>query len=520
MDGLISSLQYSNSNTRFTSFQNEKNEDGKANKNNAKNAQQNVLNTDREGNHLTVTDREGNHLTVVTDRGGNGKQDPQSSQQDFATNGINTTQFGNILGETIATEAIVNKALEIAQSIRNAMNAFGLEATLREGGFEESSVSKSMQNLHLQFYGMLVSGSTAQQAQQVVNVNIAFSTSFIETNFSSSSFSFSANSTNSFNFSLSNTQVQAQITTQNALTNVSLVDPLVIDLGGDGVELSTDHFEFDLDSDGESDQISRPKGNSGFLALDKNGDGKINNGNELFGAKTGDGFKDLAAYDSNNDNKIDKNDPIYDKLRIWKPTAQGNGKLIGLGEVGIGTIYLNAHNNEQLFQSQSGEILGVQRKTAQYERTDGSTGRIHHIDLAKRNNQNEQKEDLTQKQKGMAAYKQSQGELERLRFLNNAPQEDSALSKHYDKMMQLNKNNLGLLGINKEDIAQKIEAIKNGNIDEYDIAMIKLDALLSNKQHNGLASLLNQIIFDNQLGTINQTFFQYEALLKAQKLLG
>ena len=61
-------------------------------------------------------------------------------------------------------------------------------------------------------------------------------------------------------------------------------------------ELSDQTFYFDLDADGKEEEISVLNG-SGYLALDKNGDGVINDGSELFGTKNGDGFADLARYD-------------------------------------------------------------------------------------------------------------------------------------------------------------------------------------------------------------------------------
>ncbi len=72
-------------------------------------------------------------------------------------------------------------------------------------------------------------------------------------------------------------------------------DPLVINLDTDIATVSDQKFYFDLDSDGKKEKISFAGEGSGFLALDKNGDGKINDGSELFGTKSGDGFRDLAA---------------------------------------------------------------------------------------------------------------------------------------------------------------------------------------------------------------------------------
>ena len=57
------------------------------------------------------------------------------------------------------------------------------------------------------------------------------------------------------------------------LVSFRLVDPLVITLSGELPSLEARTFSFDIDSDGELDQISRLKSGSGFLALDKNGNG-------------------------------------------------------------------------------------------------------------------------------------------------------------------------------------------------------------------------------------------------------
>ena len=68
------------------------------------------------------------------------------------------------------------------------------------------------------------------------------------------------------------------------------------------------NFSFDLDSDGVKEDIPMIRPGSGFLALDLNKDGIINNGNELFGPHTGDGFVELSSYDKDTNNWIDEND--------------------------------------------------------------------------------------------------------------------------------------------------------------------------------------------------------------------
>ena len=93
----------------------------------------------------------------------------------------------------------------------------------------------------------------------------------------------------------------------------SMCDPLVINLDTNIAGVSDQKFLFDIDADGVLDNISSLNAGSGYLALDLNGDGVINDGSELFGTKSGDGFKDLAKYDLDGNGWIDEADPIWSK---------------------------------------------------------------------------------------------------------------------------------------------------------------------------------------------------------------
>jgi len=110
-------------------------------------------------------------------------------------------------------------------------------------------------------------------------------------------------------------------------------DPLVVNFGGAPARLTGAKISFDLNSDGAPENVSFVARGSGFLALDSNGDGKVNDGRELFGPQTGNGFGELAAYDSDNNGWIDQRDPVFAKLRIW--TVNG---LESLSDKGIGAI--------------------------------------------------------------------------------------------------------------------------------------------------------------------------------------
>lgn len=171
---------------------------------------------------------------------------------------------------------------------------------------------------------------------------------------------------------------------QKNRTNISLAslyDPLVISLDGGMPNLSSSKFAFDIDSDGKSDQISLLKNGSGFLALDRNSNGKIDDGGELFGTKSGDGFGDLSKYDDDDNGWIDSNDAIFDKLRIWSKTSNKD-ELLALGEVGIGAIFLGNTQTPFSLKSESNELLGEMRKSGMVLFENFKAGVISHIDMA------------------------------------------------------------------------------------------------------------------------------------------
>lgn len=170
----------------------------------------------------------------------------------------------------------------------------------------------------------------------------------------------------------------------------ALYDPLVINLNTDVTELSDQTFYFDLDADGEEEEISMLKG-SGYLALDKNGDGVINDGSELFGTKNGDGFADLARYDEDGNGWIDENDSIWSKLKIWCKDENGNDVLYKLSDQGVGAICLENVSTDFTMQgdrkAQDGTMNAnatnaVIRKTGIFLYENGNVGTVQHVDMA------------------------------------------------------------------------------------------------------------------------------------------
>ena len=131
--------------------------------------------------------------------------------------------------------------------------------------------------------------------------------------------------------------------------NPNFSSPLVLDLNGDGVTstfISSTSTYFDLDNDGMRERTGWAQTTDALLAFDKNRDGIINDGSELFGnyttlangTKADNGFTALAQYDNNHDGVIDKNDSVYNALSAWVDSDQDGvtdtGELHSLSELG------------------------------------------------------------------------------------------------------------------------------------------------------------------------------------------
>ena len=159
------------------------------------------------------------------------------------------------------------------------------------------------------------------------------------------------------------------------------IDPLVINFDGLGASLSQTRFEFDLDNDGNSEQIASLRPGSGYLALDRNGDGSINNGSELFGPSSGRGFAELAVYDEDGNNFIDEGDSIYQQLRIWMINEDGSTQLAALGDKNIGAIYLGHVSSPFQLKDAQNQSLGEVVNSGVYLTEDGRVGVVQEINL-------------------------------------------------------------------------------------------------------------------------------------------
>lgn len=161
----------------------------------------------------------------------------------------------------------------------------------------------------------------------------------------------------------------------------ALKDPLVLNFSGNAAELSGDRFAFDLNLDGSPDQMAKLAGDSGYLVLDRNGDGIVNDGSELFGPQSGDGFAELAGYDNDDNQWIDENDAVFTQLRIWTPDATGDGDLMSLDQVGVGALYLGRAETPFQQKDADNNLRGVTRSTGIYLNENGTVGTIQQLDL-------------------------------------------------------------------------------------------------------------------------------------------
>ncbi len=165
-------------------------------------------------------------------------------------------------------------------------------------------------------------------------------------------------------------------------TEVVMTDPLVISLDSNPVSVSDQKWRFDIDGNGTQDGISLLSKGAGFLAYDKNQDGKINDGKELFGSTTGNGFKELAEYDEDGNGWIDENDSIFDKLSVWVKDDTGNDKLMGLKQANVGAIYLANLSTEFALKSEKNNSHNAQvRRSGMYLTEDGMAKSIQQLDM-------------------------------------------------------------------------------------------------------------------------------------------
>jgi trimeric autotransporter adhesin len=170
-------------------------------------------------------------------------------------------------------------------------------------------------------------------------------------------------------------------------------DPLVLDLDGNGIETtapsSISPILFDHTGNGIKTGTGWVSPNDGFLVLDRNGNGTIDTGAELFGDSTplsggglaADGFAALADLDSNTDGVVDASDARFVELRVWRDLNQDGlsqaGELSTLAATGIASLTV-AHSNDTVDLGNGNTIVSQ----GTFTRTDGSANLMSGVDMA------------------------------------------------------------------------------------------------------------------------------------------
>lgn len=160
--------------------------------------------------------------------------------------------------------------------------------------------------------------------------------------------------------------------------NMRRKDPLILNLQGGAATLTSQRVAFDLDAnpDTPTEMIAKPGQGSMLLAFDKNANGKIDDGSELFGPATGNGFGELSQLDSDHNGWIDEADAAYAQLKLWSPGATPQS----LATAGVGAITLQqAATNFALREGQ--DDRGQIQSTGIFLNEDGRPGTIQHVDL-------------------------------------------------------------------------------------------------------------------------------------------
>lgn len=325
-----------------------------------------------------------NRLGVFNDSDDNHKTDLNGGESPAGTEAFSPAY--RISGSASATDSVSYSYRGIARKLYLSLLDF-LESLSLRGMFNDNSMhsGNSYAQTSDETPGILTMTNAASPSRWTVKTT--YSSSFTEkecTTFSSTGSVKTADGRElSFNLDMSMSREYMEKHSISYVTDYSaiLTDPLVINLKDNPVSVSDQSFLFDIDGDGKDETIARMNSNSGFLALDKNGDGIINDGNELFGTKTGNGFKELSEYDSDGNGWIDESDEVYEKLKVWITDENGNDKLISLKDADVGAIYLGNAKTTFNVTDDTNDLKARVRSTGVYLHEDGSAGSVQQVDF-------------------------------------------------------------------------------------------------------------------------------------------
>lgn len=162
--------------------------------------------------------------------------------------------------------------------------------------------------------------------------------------------------------------------------DAQLKDPLVLLYSGTQAELAQQVQSFDLDVDGKLDQLPA-LANGAYVARDVNHSGTIDDGRELLGALSGDGFADLASLDEDGNGFIDSGDSTYEEFYLFNPDGAAGQQLTSLTQAGVLGLHTGSVSTPSELKSNTGDLQGRVRSTGIYVTDDGGVRPLEQIDL-------------------------------------------------------------------------------------------------------------------------------------------
>ncbi|WP_348946474.1 hypothetical protein ABHF33_08020 [Chitinibacter sp. FCG-7] len=158
-------------------------------------------------------------------------------------------------------------------------------------------------------------------------------------------------------------------------TSSVLRDPLVLDFGAPSMALNQDTVNFDLNADGQAEALRLPQAE--LLFVDRNQNGQADDGTELFGAQSGNGFAELALLDRDGNGWLDSGDAAFEQLKLWH---SGSDQVRSLNQAGVGAISVQSVSTP--FSEKAADVVLAQlRASGVWLGEQGGAGTVRQIDL-------------------------------------------------------------------------------------------------------------------------------------------
>lgn len=167
------------------------------------------------------------------------------------------------------------------------------------------------------------------------------------------------------------------------ISAAALKDPIIVQFGSQGIGEIKGQKDFAINEDNILDELPIFSGDVGYLVYDKNNNQQADDGSELFGPKTGQGFIELAQLDSNKNGFIDVEDQHFDQLYLWQPSDDNNPteQWLSLKDAKIQAISLSAISTPFDFYDQQGKVQAQLRQSS-FAISENGLGRgVHQVDV-------------------------------------------------------------------------------------------------------------------------------------------